>query len=799
MNVCLFATSAVVRRRAYALSPKCAGRSTLSLFAMAIFGLLGSSGCTDGLSLHAPVTVSSTTRALTVSAPIKINFQADTSATPSGYIADTGEVFGARGNDYTYGWDVDRTGYARDIAVPVSVDARHQTFNHLEHPDGSFGVWEIALPPGYYHLHAVAGDPRYVSRTYLIDVEGAPFIDTSTVSNQRWVSGSGIVAVTDGRLTISNGASATTENKLSFLHITPVDAAPGGVSAAVNFEQVATSTPAGYTSDIGAVFVAPYGWDADNADNARTRTTGLDYRYSTLNHLQRNGDFTWEYAVANGTYAVHLVAGDPDHYGGTRVYSFDIEGQEVIDGDGSTNNIMSSREMSAIVEVLDGRLTVTSGATASANKIQFIEIQQLEAIPPLYVDDDFSATNCDPGLTWDVSCFAELGRALQVAGPLDTIVVYSGTYTEQLTIAAPATIRGVERDGGGPPVIQPPAVLTATVINNRNYYNLVTIDGSGGSVSVAVDNVTLQGPFSPQTNTYLLNGILVREAHAELSNSRLYEMSDGLHSSTRGAAILVGHGRNSVTGTATIRGNTVGVAGGGTAGNFLKSGIVASGRGSHIAAYNNAVYGDGSNARSSQNAFEVSSKAAGQLSGNSAENARYWLPFSGSAQGIYISDTAGEIFVQGNDLRDNQHGIEVNSFTDSGDIDTIDVTIDQGNILVDNDIGIHVVERNSNSVNPIDVDIRDNDISDYRTGTAATCIRVVGYASAAAVDATVNNNNFESDELANDIGLDNASPFAMDATDNWWGDASGPRPGGQGLEAIGLQSQEYTPFSTAPN
>ena len=155
--------------------------------------------------------------------------------------------------------------------------------------------------------------------------------------------------------------------------------------------------------------------------------------------------------------------------------------------------------------------------------------------------------------------------------------------------------------------------------------------------------------------------------------------------------------------------------------------------------------------------------------------------------------------MQGNDLRDNQHGIEVNSFADSGDVDSIDVSIEHGNILVDSDIGIHVVQRNSNAVNPINIDIQDNDVADYRTGTTATCVRVAGYASAATLSATINHNNFESDELDDDIGLDNASPLAMDATLNWWGDASGPRPDGQGLEVIGLEQQEYMPFSTAPN
>ena len=47
----------------------------------------------------------------------------------------------------------------------------------------------------------------------------------------------------------------------------------------------------------------------------------------TLNHF---GGKTWELAIPNGTYSVHLVAGDAGFY--DSVYKIDAEGMRVVDG-----------------------------------------------------------------------------------------------------------------------------------------------------------------------------------------------------------------------------------------------------------------------------------------------------------------------------------------------------------------------------------------------------------------------------------------------------------------------------------
>src|SRR5262249_10127994 len=60
----------------------------------------------------------------------KINFQPASAAVPVGYLADTGAVFGNRGNGYTYGWNADCSAYTRERNAANSPDKRYDTLVH---------------------------------------------------------------------------------------------------------------------------------------------------------------------------------------------------------------------------------------------------------------------------------------------------------------------------------------------------------------------------------------------------------------------------------------------------------------------------------------------------------------------------------------------------------------------------------------------------------------------------------------------------------------------------------------------
>jgi glucose/arabinose dehydrogenase len=160
--------------------------------------------------------------------------------------------------------------------------------------------------------------------------------------------------------------------------------APGGgtgVSIHINFQPGNVPVPANYLADAGLVYGnrgngQTYGWTALNNQVMRDRNAknSPDQRYDTFNSLQgaANPDAVWEIAVPNGTYNVHVVAGDPSYF--DSVFRINVEGVLTITG--TPNTATRWIEGTQTVTVSDGKLTVRSGAGASNNKVCFIDITQ---------------------------------------------------------------------------------------------------------------------------------------------------------------------------------------------------------------------------------------------------------------------------------------------------------------------------------------------------------------------------------------------------------------------------------------
>lgn len=149
---------------------------------------------------------------------VKVNFQLAGAATPAGNLADTGAVFGNRGNGYSYGWNSDNSSTARDRNAANSPDQRYDTLLHLQKPENPNAVWEISLPNGQYTVRVVSGDPSYFDSVYNLNVEGVLTVNATPTATAKWFEGTRTVAVSDGRLTISNAAGAA-NNKICFVEI----------------------------------------------------------------------------------------------------------------------------------------------------------------------------------------------------------------------------------------------------------------------------------------------------------------------------------------------------------------------------------------------------------------------------------------------------------------------------------------------------------------------------------------------------------------------------------------------------
>ena len=150
--------------------------------------------------------------------------------------------------------------------------------------------------------------------------------------------------------------------------------------------------PTGYLSDNGKVYGErgngyTYGWSLDISEFMRDRSQSIDgfgspnaipaqdHRYEVMacfDHYKMKQPAFWEIAVPNGSYKVHVVSGDPLNF--DSVYAVDVEGVLTVDAIPDTKKRWAEGTKTVVVK--DGRLTVKNHATASNNKICFIEIEE---------------------------------------------------------------------------------------------------------------------------------------------------------------------------------------------------------------------------------------------------------------------------------------------------------------------------------------------------------------------------------------------------------------------------------------
>jgi glucose/arabinose dehydrogenase len=143
--------------------------------------------------------------------PIRINFQLAGAATPSGYVADTGLTFAAR-NGLSFGWNVSHADVTRDRDINAN-----QLLDTLCHFHAG-GVWELALPNGTYNVLASIGDAANAS-THTLSVEGVTYWNARALSANQFLSNTSTVAVTDGRLSLSQGSAGEKATRINYVEI----------------------------------------------------------------------------------------------------------------------------------------------------------------------------------------------------------------------------------------------------------------------------------------------------------------------------------------------------------------------------------------------------------------------------------------------------------------------------------------------------------------------------------------------------------------------------------------------------
>ncbi len=190
-----------------------AGRTVvLSVSALTPGATLAMKGLTDTVGLPLPETPVPLKTAL-----FAVNFQPAAAADQPGYLSDNGLVFADRGNGQSYGWAEDNSSETRDRDSTYAPDDRYDTFDHVHRPSEA-NNWEIAVPNGRYLVHIVSGDDDNYNSVFILNVDGITVVNGTPTDTDRWIDGVGVVTVSDGRLTVTNGPGFT-GNKICFIEL----------------------------------------------------------------------------------------------------------------------------------------------------------------------------------------------------------------------------------------------------------------------------------------------------------------------------------------------------------------------------------------------------------------------------------------------------------------------------------------------------------------------------------------------------------------------------------------------------
>ncbi|HEV2634997.1 MAG TPA: hypothetical protein VGX23_07605 [Actinocrinis sp.] len=145
-----------------------------------------------------------------------VNFATTGSPVPAGYFVDSGAAYGTHGS-LSYNWNVADPSDTRERNSGSSPDVRYDTLFQMQRSGGA-GSWKIAVPNGTYLVHAVGGDPGYTDTTYRITVNGSLIVSGTPSTATHWFEGSVQVTVTNGLLTLTNGAGSGND-KIDYIDI----------------------------------------------------------------------------------------------------------------------------------------------------------------------------------------------------------------------------------------------------------------------------------------------------------------------------------------------------------------------------------------------------------------------------------------------------------------------------------------------------------------------------------------------------------------------------------------------------
>jgi hypothetical protein len=266
------------------------------------------------------------------------------------------------------------------------------------------------------------------------------------------------------------------------------------------------------------------------------------------------------------------------------------------------------------------------------------------------VDPTKAAANYDPSTcgTATAAC-KSIADGIAIAKAGQTVLVYPGTYVEQVTISKNINLVSAFKNQA---VIQAPADVKLAA-DADNTQTMLTV--TGGATNVVVKDMTVAGPIFADSCADNIYGIFVKNANATITGNKvdaIRQSNSGLWGCQPGVAVRFGSLALGYIGhTGSVSNNTISGP--------AKGGIVVDGTNTNVNVIGNTITGLNVVGVIGQNGIQISRGAKGTVDGNTVSGFTYGSTLADlSAAGILIYNTVG-VQVTNNTVSGNDEGIAV--------------------------------------------------------------------------------------------------------------------------------------------
>ena len=209
-------------------------------------------------------------------ASAQINMQPNALTPPTGYVADSGSIYGAQTGGMTYGWNVSHADsvFQRQINSTPRLD----TVCRIK----ASANWKVAVPNGYYNVRVTVGDPAAVSQN-TIRVQGISYWSVLSLAANQFATFTKRVQISNGQITIDTNLAADKSTSLCSIEYYRCDygaitlTQPGMINGQVPLIVAITESTGNHTIGLsnGAVLVG--GGTSRTVSGPSVLNTGITY------------------------------------------------------------------------------------------------------------------------------------------------------------------------------------------------------------------------------------------------------------------------------------------------------------------------------------------------------------------------------------------------------------------------------------------------------------------------------------------------------------------------------------------